>query len=130
MEKEINKFIYELRKSQKISVQEISDGYHTFKELYDHRNLLFLVLAKLFHENDSEVWKTKKDERGISTGSWFILGIDYTNPEGTEQKQITYHLPMNMWKLCKFATVVPKSKWDGHSGFHVLEQLKEFLNYD
>ena len=39
--KEINDLIMESKLSGKISTKEISDGHHTFGELYHHRILLF-----------------------------------------------------------------------------------------
>jgi hypothetical protein len=130
MEKELSKFLKELHKSKKISIAEISDGYHTFSELYEHRNLLFITVARLFSENNAYVWKSVRDKYGKNTNRWFVLGIDYMPPSEKKLMQITYHLPMSLWSFCKFASTVPKSLWNGHDSKDVIVQLKEILKHD
>lgn len=94
----------------------LSDGYHTFNELYDHRNCLFVALSNLFTDSAfKDTWKSKNGADGISCGEdWFIAGID---------DKITYHLPKRLWDelRCK---EVERSKWDGHDSKKVVERLK------
>lgn len=104
----------------------ISDGYHTFGELYDHRITLFITLCKIidkdpqYQNSDYAVWKSKKHSDGSEWDGWFILGIGY--PSGS---QITYHLPISRWTECLFITELPKApEWDGHTSADVLERLK------
>ena len=54
---EINNMIKENKKLKTISTKEISDGHHTFGELYKNRIILFCTLCNLF-PNIS--WKSKK----------------------------------------------------------------------
>lgn len=106
----------------------ISDGYHTFGELYEHRIELFLTVCRLvWHEehqhggsDEESVWKTKIHSDGTSWDGWFLLGI------GKEKgKQMTYHLPISKWKDCEFAEVLDIApEFDGHSSADVLERLK------
>lgn len=109
------------------NTNEISDGYHTFGELYEHRIQLFITLCKLIaHSNygayqENPVWKSKKHSNGTSFEGWFILGID-----GTKGKQITYHLPVSKWDECSFADELPFApEWDGHTSVDVLQRLKQ-----
>lgn len=92
----------------------ISDGYHTFGELYEHRIELFIALARILQDRTlKEVWRFQTDKE------WFILGI-HTTPG----KQITYHLPMSKWKETDFAfTYTSKPEWDGHTSQDVLKRL-------
>lgn len=63
----------------------ISDGFHTFKELYDHRIALFVALCKLLNswhiDNGSKqfVWRSKLHADGSSyDGShyfWLEQGV-------------------------------------------------------
>jgi hypothetical protein len=98
-----------MSKSFKIQDGDISDGYHTFDELYDHRNLLFLNLCRQLYL--SSYWKPDGD-------GWFILFLDL--PCG----QISYHLP-NKWLFM----IPPEIKrrddavWDGHTSKVVLARL-------
>jgi hypothetical protein len=106
---------------------EVSDGYHTFNELYDHRIQLYIKLAESHHTlqqcviNDLEpVWRSKAHSDGSVWAGWFLLGI------GKEAgKQITYHLPISKWEECSFAETLEQAPaFDGHSSADVLARLK------
>ena len=103
----------------------ISDGYHTFDELYDHRITLYIALARVIHFNSShlnfrEVWRSVNHDDGSMLTGWFILGIGKA-----KGKQITYHLPMSRWDETDFAETLDKAPdWDGHTPADVLERLK------
>jgi len=97
-------------KTFKIVGNDISDGYHTFDELYEHRCLLFLNLCLLTPEKC--VFK-------IDYGTWFCLYYE------TEFGQISYHLPNKYIDL-----IVGKikrddnHKWDGHDSENVITRLE------
>jgi hypothetical protein len=104
----------------------ISDGYHTFDELYDHRIILYTALCKninevLILENPGkfEIWKSQKHSDGTNIDGWFVLGI------GTDKgKQITYHLPNEKWNKCNFAVALEKApEFDGHTSEDVLKRI-------
>lgn len=98
----------------------VSDGYHTFGELYEHRIRLFIVLCLTIVSNpmtnNLRVWK-KKDN--LYDG-WFILGINLK-----EGEQITYHLPMDKWNDCAWAEEGVDYKYDGHTSDDVLKRLEK-----
>lgn len=112
---------------------KISDGYHTFDELYDHRITLFIALCRTIQkhfdqetEDDEEaqkdrpVWRSKLHSDGSSFDGWFVLGV-YANPS----EQITYHLPLSRWVETEFADTLEKApEFDGHTPQDVLERLK------
>lgn len=114
-------------KDKKIDVSKVSDGYHTFSELYQHRAILFIALCKELYNNPeyqtgqkSYVWKSVRhsDEKLIEEG-WFILGIGEK-----EGEQITYHLPMCYWEKTSFAnTLIKAPKFDRHNADDVLKRL-------
>ncbi len=98
----------------------ISDGYHTFDELYKHRILLYLALLKASPEFTG--WKAQKHHDGTSYDGWFLVGCE------VDGKQISYHLPDSYWELARlpeyeFAPV----KFDGHSSNDVLDRLIEWI---
>lgn len=101
----------------------ISDGFHTFGELYDHRITLFLALGNVLderREDDEDVitWKSTQHSDGSIWAGWFIAGI------GKEPgKQITYHIPMNMWDKCLWDELGKAPEYDGHTSADVLERL-------
>lgn len=107
---------------------EVSDGYHTMDELYEHRVRLFIELCKFMNtrwEQDHfmsmyEIWRSKLHHDGTGYEDWFILGINKDKGE-----QITYHLPMSKWDETGFAETLEKApEFDGHTSKDVLERLK------
>lgn len=97
-------------KEFKIVDGDISDGYHTFDELYQHRCLLFVNLCLL--QPDAAAWKEDLD-------GWFLLYLE------TLKGQISYHIPFKYLNLIEGRIVnCPDYKWDGHTSSDVLERLK------
>lgn len=106
----------------------ISDGYHTFGELYDHRIELYIQLCSMFaynakyhHNGGLDVWRSQRHSDGSMIEGWFVLGVN--KEAGT---QITYHLPMSRWDDCAFAeTLDIAPEFDGHTSSDVLKRLRE-----
>ncbi len=103
----------------------ISDGYHTFGELYKHRILLWIALALSIsvshsHSFKNNVWRSKKHSDDSELDGWFLLGIG--REPGT---QMTYHLPISYWDETDFAITLDKAPiFDGHTSEDVLERIK------
>lgn len=99
----------------------VSDGYHTFNELYAHRCSLFSALMKS-HRNLS--WKSLKHSDGSALEDWFVCGMNL--PSG----MITYHLPINpFWELLHdISTVQFAPEWDGHTSEDVINRLLEWIS--
>lgn len=100
---------------------QVSDGYHTFDELYDHRCHLFVALMRC---QSGLSWRAKLHDDGSEYPGWFIAGMHL--PTG----DITYHLPLWMWPLLDspadyaFIETFDKApKWDGHTPNDVLIRL-------
>ncbi|MBX3291559.1 MAG: hypothetical protein KF881_01565 [Acidobacteria bacterium] len=98
---EINELIAE----SGCDTEEISDGYHTFGELYAHRAELFIALCRRITDCEepaasdlSSVWRTLRHSDGSQLEGWFVTGIGYR-----EGEQITYHLPVEKWADTHFA---------------------------
>ena len=104
---------------------EISDGYHTFDELYDHRITLYIALcneiAKQVNRGHyNPVWRSKIHSDGSNYDGWFLLGIKEVKGE-----QITYHIPLERWNDTHRARTLEKSpEFDGHTSNDVLERIK------
>ncbi len=101
----------------------LSDGYHTFDELYAHRVALWIALCKLTQESPRfqyrEVWKTKLHSDGTCLDGWFVLGMSLE-----DGRQLTYHLPIKEWEACNFALELDKApEFDGHTGQDVINRL-------
>lgn len=111
--------------------QKVSDGYHTFEELYDHRITLYIaccrrvLLSPTIYEDgvprDIPVWRSKLHSDGTMFPGQFILGIGERPGE-----QITYHLPLDRWDETDFAETLERGpEFDGHTSADVLERLKK-----
>jgi hypothetical protein len=112
--------------------EDISDGYHTFKELYEHRITLYIALCRMYlkwqsHYDEGQldyyktVWRSKAHSDGSIWDGWFLLGIGKKSGE-----QITYHLPLAKWEECNFAAILDKApEFDGHTSEDVLQRLSQ-----
>lgn len=124
----INKCIEALKNDDLIDTNLITDGYHTFGELYEHRIQLWISLTKVIYSMsigniwlNVRTWKSKFHSDGSTFEGWFVLGV--TLPDG---KQMSYHLPNEKWEQCDFAKTLAKAPdWDGHTSADVLERLKQ-----
>jgi Ser/Thr protein kinase RdoA (MazF antagonist) len=112
------KLINWLIKKLKVNTNKVSDGYHTFEELYEHRIELWIAFCKT---NQFRAWKSRRHSDGSKWKGWFILGFD---TEAGRQK--TYHLPNKYWKrLPNTIAINTAPEWDGHTPNDVLERLKD-----
>ena len=89
-------------------IEDVSDGFHTFKQLYYQRMMLFAVIVK---QNNDKAWKSLRHEDGelCFGGGWFIVGID--TPEGS----YTYHYENKYFDLFDCKILDYSKHWDGHT---------------
>jgi hypothetical protein len=85
--------------------KDISDGYHTFGELYYHRMMLFNEICKTHKD---KAWKSWKHDDGSMFNNSFIVGIE--TPEG----QYTYHYREEYFDLFDVKELEYAPKYDGH----------------
>lgn len=123
----INTAIQELPWKQR---SKVSDGYHTFRELYEHRMTLFQALCnalvkrnfdwKNIWYQDRNVWKSKLHSDGTMYDNMFIAWI------GTIKGQtLTYHIHISYWEDFWVPEIEKAPEWDGHTSEDVLRLLKE-----
>ena len=100
-------------------VGNVSDGYHTFNELYAHRCTLFSALMKC---NKEISWKTLFHDDGSNFEGWFLAGMNL--PSGV----VTYHLPINpFWdNLADIRCLDKGPVWDGHTSNDVITRISEW----
>ena len=96
-------------------IGDVSDGYHTFNELYHHRAVLFSVICNTFKD---KAWKSKKHDTGDMYDGMFIVGIE------TPQGQATYHYDINpYWDMFKVKELPNAPKWDGHTPEEAIRRI-------
>lgn len=123
---EVNKSIQMFKngKPNSLKTDEVSDGYHTFGELYEFRKLYNACLFKEFAQNKAyNVHKSMKHHDGelCFGGGWFIVSA--TLPDG----QISNHYEMKDWDLFQCEEREMAEEWDGHTSKDVVERLTKFI---
>jgi len=113
-----------LAEAQPAEPGQLSDGYHTFDELYEHRHALCLALMRAM---PGQWWFSRRHADGemcFSKGEWFIVGVDLHIGHS-----ITYHLPIRLWEAAQATgagEVERAPHWDGHTAADVVERLKAY----
>lgn len=110
IQKELNELDY---------VGDISDGYHTFDELYAHRQALFIALCA---QMPSYCYKTRVNFEGESWPGWFILMMEHPTVG-----QISYHISDEYWDVVNVEERPKVSAFDGHTSPDVLDRLKDLF---
>jgi hypothetical protein len=109
-------------KSNGIDTNKISDGYHTFGELYEFRKMYNAVLFNEWAKQGlCNVHKSKRhfDGEECFGGGWFIVMAEL--PTG----QISNHYELKDWDLFDIpASEKARVPFDGHTAADVLERLK------
>ena len=106
----------------------ISDGYHTFQELYEFRMIL---TASLFNEWAGaglyDCHKSKRHSDGelcFGSDEWFIVMARL--PTG----QISFHYPLKDWNRFHIPEKEKADTFDGHTSLDVMMRLSKFIeNY-
>lgn len=108
--------------SDGIRTDEITDGHHTFGELYDHRRALTAVLAA-GASSAGDSWRSKAhhpEDSPMFEGGYFIVGI--VLPTGV----ITYHYELTHWDDFAAVPELPHApKWDGATPDDTVTRLLE-----
>ncbi len=113
-------------------IGEVSDGYHTFNELYYYRmlyNAAFLNTLAWYQDNINtfNIYKSKRHHTGEECfgGGWFIVMVDL--PSG----QVSNHYEMKYWDLFNIPEKEIADEWDGHTPQEAAERLRKFIEeYD
>ncbi|MFE5290199.1 hypothetical protein ACFRAQ_35050 [Nocardia sp. NPDC056611] len=102
----------------------LSDGYHTFDELYEYR---MLYNALLFNEwaaqGKYDVHKSVRHSDGsvCFDGGWFVVVAQL--PTG----QVSNHYPIPDWYKFRVPIRSTAAEWDGHSPADVAERMRRHL---
>ncbi len=100
---------------------EVSDGYHTFDELYEHRHVLFMALMS---QNKDISWMAERHDDGSFFEGWFVAGVNL--PTGV----VTYHLPDRLRDVIENLGIPvyrDAPKWDGHTSSDVVTRISKWI---
>ena len=114
--KKCGKIIYS---NEIYDTDSISDGYHTFGELYKHRAAL---TAALCHEltyiyGENKCWKSLKHSDDTMYDGMFIVGIE------TISGTVTYHYDISYWSDFDIKVLEKAPEWDGHTSNDVINRI-------
>lgn len=103
---------------------EVSDGYHTFNELYHYRalyNAAFFNESK--HYNNTRTHKSWRHSDGEKCfgGGWFIVMTNL--PTG----QISNHYEAKYWDMFHIEERETADPWDGHTPQEAADRLEAWL---
>jgi hypothetical protein len=101
-----NKIIHDLKEKGIIDDDLISDGHHTFKQLYDHRTILFAIIC---NEHPDISFKTMLHEDGTMFDDMFLALIQ--TPAGN----YSYHCDLSFWDKFKIPERERSIPFDGHT---------------
>ena len=104
-------------KDTKVKTKDISDGYHTFGELYHHRAVLFSVIC---NQNKNRAWKSWLHHDGTMFKGMFIVGV--TTPQG----QYSYHYNPEYWDMFDVEIFENAPEWDGHKPSDIYRLISLF----
>lgn len=105
-------------------IGDLSDGFHTYNELYDFRKVYNAMLFNEWSRKDKyNVYKSKRHSDGelCFGGGWFVVSA--TLPTG----QITNHYEMKDWDLFEVEEKEMADEWDGHTPQQALERMLEYI---
>lgn len=109
-----------------VAKETISDGYHTFKELYQQRATLWRFICSYhFNQFNSKytVYKCKNHYDGSSYDGMFLSLI--IGPDG---EQMSFHLDMSLWESTAGLEFDNSPvEWDGHTPKDVMDRLEKLI---
>ena len=127
---EINKFnarsIWQCKRCGKLiysnevyNTNNISDGYHTFGELYEHREVLTAALCQMLVliYGEDKCWKSTKHSDGTMYDNMFIVGIE------TISGTATYHYDQQFWDDFDIKILDKAPEFDGHTSLDVISRI-------
>ena len=101
-----------------VSVKDISDGNHTFADLYLQRMTLISVICSCYPELS---WKSRKhfdEESDPMFNGCFIVGIN------TPQGVVSYHFKLEYWDEFPIRELEHAPLYDGYTSETVLSRIK------
>ena len=105
-------------------IEDISDGYHTFDELYYQRMMLTktVALAAINKFDEDTVYRSRLHSDGTMYKDFFI--VVFNTPEGN----FSYHYHIMYWGVFDFLKELPNAEeFDGHTWKDVT-RLQSFFN--
>lgn len=120
VEKMINNLIKNSEEERLINTNNISDGSHSFGDLYYHRMILF---AYICNQNPKLAWKSTRHSDGsvpFGNKNYFIVGIE------TPYGQVTYHYEKKYWNKFHIKAIKKAKEYDGHTPWQAIKRIEKW----
>lgn len=101
-------------------ISQVSDGYHTFDELYFHRMFLFSIIC---NQNKEKFWKTRLHSDGSMYENYFLVGCI------TSKGLFSYHFHLKYWSRFHCDIVLKAPVHDGHTSNDIV-RLRDLIQVD
>lgn len=104
-----------------MSTEEVSDGYHTFAELYRYRMLYNLHAALAWSATGIPVVRSKRHHDGEPCfgGEYFVVVAELATG------QVSNHYKLKHWDLFRGIPEVDRApEWDGHTPAEAADRLE------
>lgn len=122
----IENILGSIQNKKPVDVGEVSDGYHTFNELYRYRMLYNAAFFNLLARNGQvEVCKSRRHSDGekcFGSDDWFIVMAIL--PTG----QVSNHYESKYWDLFDVPERETAFEYDGHTPNEAADRLEQYLN--
>ncbi len=113
----LNLLIKTICDNNELSIKDVSDGHHTFRELYKQRLILFCTICNLFPELSFKSKMHFDEENDPMFNGCFIAGIN--TPLGVA----TYHFKLEYWDLFEIPEIERAPKYDNYKSEDVLNRI-------
>lgn len=121
----VEKILGSIQNKKPVDVGEVSDGYHTFNELYRYRMLYNAAFFNLLARSGQvEVCKSRRHSDGekcFGSDDWFIVMAIL--PTG----QVSNHYESKYWDLFDVPERETAFEYDGHTPNEASDRLEKYL---
>lgn len=106
---------------------DVSDGYHTMLELYDHRRALNVAFFNVLHTTKfASVGKSKQHSDGSMFEGYFVVFIEQVVYE-VPTAIISYHYALEYWDQFQIPEYEKAPHYDGHVPSDVVNRLLSYI---
>ncbi len=103
---------------------EVSDGYHTFDELYRYRMLLQAAWLNDYYQNYGDViksWRHSDGELCFGKEDYFVVVVQL--PTG----QVSNHYKGEYWDLFNVTDAEYAPEYDGHTPQEAADRIERYV---
>lgn len=107
-----------------VNTETVSDGFHTFGELYDQRAHLLALATAL---SQMTTYRSRRHDDGTMFGGMFWVGTESPGRDDGP-RPVTFHIGQKHWALFDHAVTLDKAPpFDGHTPADVMHSIDEWI---